>query len=231
MWKSCCRFFYSLPTSSRHEERNEDGDVKGSYSFVAPEGDEFDFQYQADKKGFRVQSDSLPEVPEDTEEVKKAKEEFFELYKKALELVSSSEGDEESEEDSEEDSDEDDDDHEESSEESSEGSEEDDEDDEDDEDEEEEEKGKEEEKEKGKGAEEIEQKKSLSSRPRSTIKKPVFVSQVIPPKDTSNKKRGNSSFKRPQYNSSLPPKKLSTRQASNSFGNKVNNRKSYYYAN
>ncbi|XP_018014731.1 nuclear polyadenylated RNA-binding protein 3 [Hyalella azteca] len=123
------KFHYSLPTSSRQEQRDEKGEVKGSYSFVAPEGDEFDFKYEAGKKGFQVKSKALPTLPQDTDEVKKAKQEFFEAYKKALELVGSKENegsnhgreevDEEEEEDDEESSEEsdEDDDDEESSEE------------------------------------------------------------------------------------------------------------------
>lgn len=115
------QFYYVLPTHSRHEERNDDGEVKGSYSFIAPEGEEFEFKYQADKEGFKVESNALPTPVEDTEEVRQAKEIFFEAYKKQLELVSDEDDDEESSEESSEESDED----EESSEESSEESDED----------------------------------------------------------------------------------------------------------
>lgn len=104
------KFYYSLPDSHRAEERKENGDVRGSYSFVAPEGDEFDFKYQADREGFKVQSNALPEVPEDTDEVRRAKEEFLKAYNKALDLASSDaeddDDDEESDEGSEEESDE-----------------------------------------------------------------------------------------------------------------------------
>jgi len=147
------KFHYSLPDSHRAEERAENGDVRGSYSFVAPEGDEFDFKYQADRGGFKVQSNALPEVPEDTDEVRRAKEEFFRAYNKALDLASEDDDDEdeesyegseeESDESSEESSEEDDDeesseedDDEESSEESSEESDENDDDEESDEDDE-----------------------------------------------------------------------------------------------
>lgn len=94
------QFFYSVPSSHRHEERSEDGSVRGSYSFVAPEGEEFDFKYQADEEGFKVQSDALPTAPQDTEEVRKAKEIFFEAYRKQLELVSEEEDDDDSDEES-----------------------------------------------------------------------------------------------------------------------------------
>jgi len=124
------KFYYRLPEQSRAEERDENGDVRGSYSFVAPEGNEFDFKYQADREGFKVQSNALPESPQDTDEVKRAKEEFFKAYNKALDLASTDDDgksyydyEEKSDEGSEEESDEsseEDDDHEESSEESSE---------------------------------------------------------------------------------------------------------------
>ncbi|MCL4152416.1 UNVERIFIED_CONTAM: hypothetical protein GTU68_011221, partial [Idotea baltica] len=123
------RFYYSLPQSSRFEERSESGEVKGNYAYVAPEGNEFKFRYEAGKKGFQVESNALPTAPEDTDEVKKAKEEFFQAYEQALALA---EIEESSEEDDDESSEEDDD---ESSEEDDESSEEDDESSEEDDDE------------------------------------------------------------------------------------------------
>ena len=197
--------------------------MRGSYSFIAPEGDEFDFQYQADKRGFRVQSDALPVMPKDTEEVRKAKEEFFELYKKALELVSSSEDDSEEDDSEEDDSDEESSEESDEDDESSEESSEEDSSEESDEDEEEEE----EEEEGNKGHEERGLGKQLQR--LQQLKKPVFVSRPQY-KSVSNKKRGGSSFKRPLYNTSLPPKKLTSRQSSPSYGTKVPSRKSYYYA-
>ena len=141
------RFYYVLPDSSRSEHRTESGEVFGNYAFVAPEGDEFKFKYEADKEGFRVESDALPTPPEDTDEVKKAKEQFFEAFNKALELAEiygeEEEEDEEEEDESSEESDEsyeDSDEDEESSEEDDEESSE--EDDDDDDDDEEEEEGK-----------------------------------------------------------------------------------------
>ncbi|XP_068227473.1 nucleolin-like [Palaemon carinicauda] len=98
-------FFYLLPTSSRKEQRTASGEVKGEYAFVAPEGDEFEFRYNADDEGFRVESNALPIPPEDTDEVKKAKEEFFAAYQKALELADSEESDEDSSEEDSNDSD------------------------------------------------------------------------------------------------------------------------------
>ncbi|XP_037784785.1 glutamic acid-rich protein-like [Penaeus monodon] len=93
-------FFYLLPTSSRSEQRTASGEVTGEYAFVAPEGDEFEFRYSAGDEGYRVESDALPVAPEDTDEVKKAKEEFFAAYEKALELAGSYEDYEESSEES-----------------------------------------------------------------------------------------------------------------------------------
>merc|ERR1711942_120433 len=133
-------FTYHVGDSEWEEERTSSGEVSGKYAFVAPEGDEYEFKYSADDEGFHVESDALPEAPEDTDAVKEAKEEFFAAYEKALELAGSYEedSDEESSEESSEESDEDDDDDEESSEESSEESDEDDSDEEDEEEEEEE---------------------------------------------------------------------------------------------
>lgn len=87
--------------------------MTGEYAFVVPEGREVDVKYEADRDGFRVESDALPLSPDETDEVKRAREFFFQEYQKALERAG-----EEEEDDEEEDSDEDDDDS--SSEESSE---------------------------------------------------------------------------------------------------------------
>merc|ERR1712002_883715 len=120
-------FVYHVGNAEREEERTSSGEVSGKYAFVAPEGDEYEFKYSADDEGFHVESDALPEAPEDTDAVKEAKEEFFAAYEKALELAGSYEyesyeydSDEESSEESSEESDEDSD--EESSEESDEDS-------------------------------------------------------------------------------------------------------------
>ncbi|XP_076031999.1 uncharacterized protein LOC143019908 [Oratosquilla oratoria] len=111
------RFSYSLPQQERHEERNSDGTVTGSYAFVDDAGEEVSVKYVADEEGFRAESDALPQVPEDTDEVKKAREEFFKIYEETLKLLGSSESDEDSEDSDS--SDESDDDDEESSEEES----------------------------------------------------------------------------------------------------------------
>merc|ERR1711970_376141 len=111
-------FYYHVGDSEREEERTSSGEVSGKYTFVAPSGEEYEFKYNADDEGYRVESDALPEAPEDTDAVKEAKEEFFAAYEKALELAgsyeyeeysdeSSEESDESDESDSDEDSDED----------------------------------------------------------------------------------------------------------------------------
>lgn len=105
---------YHVGDSERAEERNEEGEVKGHFAFVAPEGDEYQFRYGADHEGYRVESSALPAAPLDTEEVRRAKEVFFLAYQKALERAE--EDDYEYSEESDEDSDSE----EESSEESSE---------------------------------------------------------------------------------------------------------------
>merc|ERR1719187_1744269 len=76
-------------TSSQEEEITSSGEVSGKYAFVAPSGEEYEFKYNADEEGYRVESDALPEAPEDTDAVKEAKEEFFAAYEKALELAGS----------------------------------------------------------------------------------------------------------------------------------------------
>merc|ERR1711970_1454648 len=87
------RFLYHVGDSEREEVRSESGEVSGRFAFVAPEGNEVEAKYEADEDGFRVESDALPEVVEDTDAVKAAKEEFFEAYEKAAELAGSYEYD------------------------------------------------------------------------------------------------------------------------------------------
>merc|ERR1712002_1221143 len=72
-------FTYHVGNSEREEERTSSGEVSGKY----------EFKYSADDEGFHVESDALPEAPEDTDAVKEAKEEFFAAYEKALELAGS----------------------------------------------------------------------------------------------------------------------------------------------
>ncbi|XP_064106599.1 YTH domain-containing protein 1-like isoform X2 [Macrobrachium nipponense] len=147
-------FSFSLPQQDRYENRDADGKVTGSFSFVDNSGEEISVKYDADDKGFRPESDALPEIPEDTDDVQSAREQFLRYYeqtKKFLENLgsdedsddssSSEESDEYDDNDEEDESDEEDDSDEDSDEEDSEEEE------EEDEDEEEEEEGEEEEKE------------------------------------------------------------------------------------
>ncbi|KAF2366152.1 Insect cuticle protein [Trinorchestia longiramus] len=112
--KDAYRMEYHVGDSARFEQRTDSGEVTGTYAFVAPEGDEYEFKYEANNDGFKVEGDALPEAPEETDDVKAAKEAFFEAYEKQLELAGSEEDDddddEESDEESSEESDEDDDD-------------------------------------------------------------------------------------------------------------------------
>jgi len=112
---------YHVGDSHRFEQRSESGEVTGTYAFVAPEGDEFEFKYEADSDGFKVEGDALPQAPEDTDDVKAARDAFFEAYEKQRELTEDYDYSEESDED-EESSEESDDSSEEDSEESSEES-------------------------------------------------------------------------------------------------------------
>jgi len=81
------RLEYHVGDSSRFEQRSESGEVKGSYAFVAPEGDEFEFKYEANGDGYNVQGDALPKAPEETDDVKAARDAFFEAYEKQVELT------------------------------------------------------------------------------------------------------------------------------------------------
>jgi len=92
------KFTYEVPGHSRRSEFGEasseeisgeergDFEVKGEYSFISPNGEQHEFKYQADDEGYRVESDSgsLPQRPEDTDEVKAAREAFFDAYCKVL---------------------------------------------------------------------------------------------------------------------------------------------------
>jgi len=135
------RLEYHVGDSSRFEQRSESGEVKGSYAFVAPEGDEYEFKYEANADGYNVAGDALPKAPEETDDVKAARDAFFEAYEKQVELTKdyeydsdesdedgesseeSSEEESSEEESSEEDSDEDSDEDEEEEEEEEEGQE------------------------------------------------------------------------------------------------------------
>merc|ERR1719402_414888 len=93
-------FVYHVGDSEREEVRSESGEVSGKFAFVAPEGNEIEAKYEADEDGFRVESDALPIAPEDTADVRSAKEEFFAAYERALEAAGSYEYDEDSSEES-----------------------------------------------------------------------------------------------------------------------------------
>merc|ERR1712212_24899 len=127
---------YHVGDSHRFEQRSESGEVTGTYAFVAPEGDEFEFRYEANNDGFHIEGDALPQAPEDTDDVKAARDAFFEAYEKQAELTADYDYSEESSEEDSESSEEDDD---ESSEEGDESSEESSEEDSEEEEEEEEE--------------------------------------------------------------------------------------------
>lgn len=92
------KFAFKLPDQSRQEERNEEGEVRGSYSFIDPEGEEFSLKYLADKGGFQPEADHLPVAPEETEDVQVARKAFADFYEetvKYLEALSSKEGSDE----------------------------------------------------------------------------------------------------------------------------------------
>jgi len=125
---------YHVGDSHRFEQRSESGEVTGQFSFVAPNGDEFEFKYDADSDGNKVEGDALPKSPDFTDDVKAARDAFFELYEKQAKLTEDY-SDESSEEDDDEESSEEDDDEESSEEDDDDTSEEDDDDDDDDEEE------------------------------------------------------------------------------------------------
>lgn len=99
------RFKYHVGDSEREEQRTSSGEVSGNYAFVAPEGDEFEFKYAADLEGYRVESEALPVHPEDTDDVKAAREAFFAAYQEALERAEEEDSDEDDEESDESDED------------------------------------------------------------------------------------------------------------------------------
>jgi len=109
------RLEYHVGDSSRFEQRTDSGEVTGTYAFVAPQGDEYEFKYEANDGGYKVEGDALPQHPEETDDVKAARDAFFEAYEKQVELTKdyeydsdesdeSDEGEESSEESSEEES-------------------------------------------------------------------------------------------------------------------------------
>jgi len=78
---------YHVGDSARTEQRTDSGEVSGTYAFVAPEGNEFEFKYEANSDGFKVEGDALPERPDYTDDVKAAREAFFDAYEKQAELT------------------------------------------------------------------------------------------------------------------------------------------------
>ena len=54
--------------------------VNGGWEFLAPEGDNYELNYIADVKGFQPQAGYLPVHVDDTEDVKKAKVQFFKMF-------------------------------------------------------------------------------------------------------------------------------------------------------
>jgi len=88
---------YHVGDSYRIEERTDSGEVTGAFAFVAPEGNEYEFKYEADSEGFRVEGDALPVQPDYTDDVK-ARDAFFEAYEKQAELTKDYEYDSESDE-------------------------------------------------------------------------------------------------------------------------------------
>ncbi|KAK8376913.1 hypothetical protein O3P69_010094 [Scylla paramamosain] len=142
------QFSFSLPQQERFEHRDEQGKVTGTYTFVDKIGNEVSVNYDADHSGFRARSDSLPQPPQDTPDVAKAKEEFLRHYQRTAQLLKVFDEEESSESSEEDDDDESESDEDSSSSEEGEDSDEDEEDDdeeEEDEEEEEEDKGQEEE--------------------------------------------------------------------------------------
>jgi len=87
---------YHVGDSYRLEERTDSGEVTGTFAFVAPEGNEYEFKYEADSDGFKVEGDALPSQPDYTDDVKAARNAFFEAYEKQAELTKDYEYDSES---------------------------------------------------------------------------------------------------------------------------------------
>lgn len=81
------RMEYHVGDSARFEQRTDSGEVSGTYAFVAPEGGEYEFKYEANDEGYKVEGDALPKAPEETDDVKAARDAFFEAYEKQLELT------------------------------------------------------------------------------------------------------------------------------------------------
>lgn len=171
------RFSFSLPQQNRQESRDADGKVTGSFSFVDNGGKETSVRYDADHEGYRPESDAIPEIPEDTDDVQSAREEFLRFYEQTVKFLeelgsdeddsdsssSSEESDEYDYEDDEDDSSEEDDDDDDDS-----SSEEDSEEDSDEEDSDEEEEEEDDEEEEG-GEEEEEEEERVKYRTKGVI--------------------------------------------------------------
>ncbi|XP_076031870.1 uncharacterized protein LOC143019773 [Oratosquilla oratoria] len=112
------RFSFALPQQERHEERDSEGKVTGAFAFVDNVGEEVSLKYDADEEGFQPKSDALPQVPDETDDVQKARDEFLEYYRQTVQFLEAFDSDEEDSDSSE--SDEDSEESEESSEEDSE---------------------------------------------------------------------------------------------------------------
>ncbi|XP_065334422.1 uncharacterized protein LOC135935790 [Cloeon dipterum] len=88
-------FGYSSPQQARLEARSLDGSVRGSYSYVDPEGKTVKVRYSAGRDGFQVfdedeASSVLPKQVQDTPEVVAAKSLFARLFLQAKLLAEQS---------------------------------------------------------------------------------------------------------------------------------------------
>ncbi|CAB3366227.1 Hypothetical predicted protein [Cloeon dipterum] len=88
-------FGYSSPQQARLEARSLDGSVRGSYSYVDPEGKTVKVRYSAGRDGFQVfdedeASSVLPKQVQDTPEVVAAKSLFARLFLQAKLLAAQS---------------------------------------------------------------------------------------------------------------------------------------------
>lgn len=77
-------FQFEDPQLSRQEMRHANGVTKGFYSYLDPNGKVQRVEYVADQNGYRVLNEPLVQ---DTQEVAKAKVEFFKAYQAALNQV------------------------------------------------------------------------------------------------------------------------------------------------
>ncbi|CAB0007055.1 unnamed protein product [Nesidiocoris tenuis] len=77
-------FGFQSPDQVRMEAREPDGTVKGSYSYVDPNGDIVKMQYWDDGHGIHMAGNNLPvafnQEPQYTPEVRAAREEHFRMY-------------------------------------------------------------------------------------------------------------------------------------------------------